>query len=65
MATFTALLGLLFLGALLIFLAALVVPQILGLVLVIVGFGGMLLFHYVVWGWWLSKLMPPEDKDEG
>jgi len=64
LATFSALLGLLLLGGLLIFLSALVVPQILGIVLVVVGFSGMLIFHYLVWGWWLSRMLPPKEEED-
>lgn len=64
LSTWTALLGLLVISGGLIFLAALVVPQVLGIVLVVLGFGGMFVLHYLTWGWWLSRLPPPEDVSE-
>ncbi len=63
--TWTALWGLLLLCGLLMLLAALVTPQILGLVVVVFGFSAMILGHYLVWGWWLSRAMPPDEEDAG
>jgi hypothetical protein len=64
MATFAALLGLLLLASALFGLVALVLPQVQGLLLVL--FGGLFFFafHYVVWGWWLPKIMPRDDEAE-
>lgn len=61
LSTFTALMGLALIAAALTFMAALVVPQVLGIVLVVCGFGGMFVLHYVTWGWWLSRLPPPDE----
>ena len=61
-ATLLALMGIAAAGAGLLLLAALVIPQILGLVLVAGGFLVLCALHYVVWGWWLSKR--PGDEDE-
>jgi hypothetical protein len=69
MATLVALLGMIFLGACLVGLVALVTPAALGIV--IVGFGFFLVgaFHYVTWGWWFMRpradrrdVKPPEDE---
>ena len=62
--TILALFGLLVIAAGLLGLMALVLPQLLGIVLVVGGLFGMVFFHYVVWGWWLSQMKPddlPED----
>ncbi len=55
MATLVALLGMIFLGACLVGLVALVTPAALGIV--VVGFGFFLVgaFHYVTWGWWFMR----------
>jgi len=37
-------------------LVVLVMPAALGFVLVIAGFTLPLALHYVIWGWWLSKM---------
>ncbi len=54
-ATFLALFGLLAVAGGLLFLTAMVLPQIFFLLLVIVGFVFSIAFHYVIWGRWLSK----------
>lgn len=63
-ATFAALFGLLLLCFALIALVSMVLPQVQGLLLVL--FGGIFFFafHYVVWGWWLPKVMPQDDDAE-
>lgn len=63
-ATFAALLGLLLLASALMGLVALVLPQVQGLLLVVFGGIGFFAFHYVVWGWWLPKVMPQDDEAE-
>lgn len=55
-ATALALFGLLICGFLLLGLVVLVMPAALGFVIVIVGFTLPLALHYVIWGWWLSKM---------
>ncbi|MFG0334038.1 MAG: hypothetical protein ACF8TS_11800 [Maioricimonas sp. JB049] len=59
-ATMLALLGLLLVGFGLIALAALVLPQIAAILLVIVGFVGIFAVHYLTWGW----LMESSREDE-
>lgn len=62
-ATMIALAGLLILACGLWGLVAVVMPTMIlfpAIVLGIVGFG---FFHYLMWGWWLSGLEPPEDDD--
>lgn len=44
-------------------LAALVMPHLLGVILVV---GGLLVFgtgHYLVWGWWLPQYLDRRDAD--
>jgi|GEM_PF-1893841 len=60
--TYLALAGLLVMAAGLLALMAFVNIAFFGVLIVIVAFFGMGLFHYVVWGWWLSSL--PSDDDE-
>jgi hypothetical protein len=64
-ATFVALFGLILMGGALVGLTALVLPQFLGLVLVV---GGLFvlpaLFHYLVWGWWLSQIKDDDPDDD-
>lgn len=35
-----------------------------GVVLVGLGFIGLLSFHYIVWGWWLSRELRSDDQPE-
>ncbi len=62
-ATMLALLGLTVLGAGLLLLAALVIPQVLGILLVVGGLFFFCVLHYMVWGRWMSNT-PDEDDDE-
>lgn len=62
-ATLLALFGLLTVAGGLLFLTAMVLPQIFFLLLVIVGFVFSIAFHYVLWGWWLSKSVHRDDDD--
>ncbi|MGQ0636557.1 MAG: hypothetical protein ACT4QC_18235 [Planctomycetaceae bacterium] len=56
-ATMIALFGLLLVGGALLGLMALVLPQFLGILLVVgIVFVGPIAFHYLVWGWWLSAV---------
>ncbi len=44
---------------------ALVLPQVLGVVLVVGGIGWFAVMHYVLWGWWLSGYLKRQaDRDE-
>ncbi|GIX03863.1 MAG: hypothetical protein KatS3mg113_0869 [Planctomycetaceae bacterium] len=44
-------------SAFLIGLCAMVLPQVLGIVLVVGIFSGGLAFHYLVWGWWIDRCL--------
>jgi len=60
--TLMALMGLVLVTLMLLGLVALVLPMALGFVMVA---GGMLLFgtaHYVVWGWWLPRILGRDDE---
>lgn len=62
-ATLIALAGLLILALGLGGLIAMVMPAMIffpAIILAIFSFG---CFHYLMWGWWLSGLEPPEDDD--
>lgn len=63
-ATFLALFGLLAMAAALLVLVAMVMPAALGIVGVLFAIVFVGAFHYLAWGWWLSKLRPPADDDE-
>lgn len=59
--TYAALFGLLIAGLVLLFLTAIVLPQVLGIVIVLGLFLGFGAFHYVVWGWWLERMGKEES----
>lgn len=61
--TFIALFGLLVIAAGLLGLSALVMPQIFGILIVVVLFLGAVAFHYCVWGWWLSAHAPTDERE--
>jgi hypothetical protein len=63
--TFAALMGLAVACFFLIGLAALVMPQVLGLVAVVAVFGGAVAFHYVAWGWWLPRVLKDDSESSG
>src|SRR5262245_56245253 len=60
LATAIALFGLVLHAAALLGLMALVLPQLLGILVVILIFAVPAAFHYLVWGWWLSQM---QDED--
>ena len=62
--TFGALLGLMALAWMLLGLVAMVLPQILGLVVVLGGFLGIVALHYLLWGCWLSRILIEEQRRE-
>ena len=64
-ATAIALLGLMLISAALLGLMALVLPQVLGILIVILIFAVPAAFHYLVWGWWLSQSRKREQEAEG
>jgi hypothetical protein len=63
-ATAIALLGLLLMSAAILGLMALVLPQLLGVLIVIMIFAVPAVFHYLVWGWWLSQMRDAQPVDE-
>jgi hypothetical protein len=62
--TLLAFMALVAAGLGLLFLSALVLPQLFGLAVVVAGFFLFVAFHYVVWGWWVSKLPGEDDEPE-
>jgi hypothetical protein len=63
-ATAIALVGLLLISAVLLGLMALVLPQLLGVLIVILIFAIPAAFHYLIWGWWLSQVRDRESETE-
>lgn len=63
-ATAIALLGLIVLGAGLLGLMALVLPQLLGIVIVVLIFAVPAALHYLIWGWWMSQMRDEEADQE-
>jgi hypothetical protein len=59
--TVLALLGLLALAGGLLGLIALVLPQVFGLLAVVLGFFAFGAIHYLLWGWWLRPIPAPDD----
>lgn len=62
--TFLALLVLIVLAVGLLFLTALVMPQVVGIVIVVFAFFLFGTFHYVVWGWWLSGRSTSDEQEK-
>ena len=61
-ATFAALAMLLLISAGLLALVAVVLPQVLWLVAIVIGLGLSVVLHYLIWGRWLmSKLRDQEE----
>lgn len=64
-ATFAALVMLVLISAGLLALVAVVLPQVLWLVAIVIGLGLSVVLHYLVWGRWLtSKLRDEEDAQQ-
>lgn len=64
-ATAIALFGLLLIGGALLGLMALVLPQVVGvLVVVLLLFALPMVLHYLVWGWWLSQMRDNEPEND-
>jgi hypothetical protein len=59
--TILALLALLAVGAGLLGLTALVLPQAFGFLAVIVGFFAFGAINYLIWGWWLQPIAIDDD----
>jgi hypothetical protein len=64
-ATALALFGLMLISAALLGLMAMVLPELLGILIVILIFAVPAAFHYLIWGWWLSQLRDEELEAEG
>lgn len=62
--TYVALLGVLLLGAALLGLVAMVLPNLLVIVAVALAFGYSILLHYFVWGYWLANYLRRKYPDE-
>lgn len=64
-ATFAALAMLVLISAGLLALASIVLPQVLWLVVIVIGLGLSVVLHYLVWGRWLmSRLRDQEDSQQ-
>ncbi len=50
-------------SALFIGFAAAVMPQLLGVFLVVGLFLGAVALHYVVWGWWLTAVLKTDESE--
>lgn len=61
-ATFGALAMLLLVSAGLLGLVAVVLPQVLWLVVIVIGLGFSVVLHYFVWGRWLSAKLHVEEE---
>jgi hypothetical protein len=64
-ATAIALFGLVLAAAALLGLMAMVLPELLGILVVILIFAVPAAFHYLIWGWWLSQMRDEELEAEG
>jgi Flp pilus assembly protein TadB len=67
--TAIAMVGLVLMSAAMLGLMALVLPELLGVLVVIVIFAVPAAIHYLIWGWWLSQArdveVPEEIEDRG
>lgn len=61
-ATFAALAMLLLISVGLLGLVAFVLPQVLWLVVIVIGLGLSVVLHYVTWGRWLTSKLRDEDE---
>ena len=56
--------GLILMSLAMLGLMALVLPQLLGVLVVILIFAVPAVFHYLIWGWWLSQARNSETTEE-
>jgi hypothetical protein len=63
-ATAIALVGLVLMSAAILGLMALVLPELLGVLVVVLIFAVPAVFHYLIWGWWLSQMRDTQPDDE-
>ncbi|GDY07290.1 hypothetical protein LBMAG52_07760 [Planctomycetia bacterium] len=61
-ATFAALAMLLLISAGLLALVAFVLPQVLWLVVIVIGLGLIVVLHYMIWGRWLTSRLRDEEE---
>lgn len=61
-ATFAALAMLLLISAGLLGLVAFVLPQVLWLVVIVIGLGLSVVLHYMIWGRWLTSRLRDEEE---
>jgi Flp pilus assembly protein TadB len=62
--TAIALFGLIVISGAILALMSLVLPQVAGILLVVlVIFVIPMALHYLVWGWWLSQMKEPEEDE--
>jgi hypothetical protein len=62
--TAIALFGLLLISGAILGLMSLVLPQVAGVLLVVLlVFVMPMVLHYLVWGWWLSRMQAPVDDE--
>lgn len=62
-ATCLALVGLITGGLAFLAFTSLILPQIRWVILVLGGMGAFVMLHYVTWGFWLSRLEPPDESE--
>lgn len=64
--TAIALFGLLLVSGAILGLMSLVLPQVAGVLLVVLLiFVVPMILHYLVWGWWLSQMKDTENEKDG
>ncbi|TWT57610.1 hypothetical protein KOR42_09720 [Thalassoglobus neptunius] len=62
--TWVALIALLLIAGSLIGITSLIMPQILGLVLVVAGFLFFIVLHYFTWGQWLTRYLEENSQED-
>jgi len=62
--TILALLGLFFVSGSLLFLTALVLPQVLGILIVVFGFVFFIAVHYLLWGRWMMQRVAEAEEQK-
>jgi Flp pilus assembly protein TadB len=61
--TFVALFGLLLAAAGLFLVIVMVLPQMAGILVVVMGFVLLVGTNYAIWGWWYTELAQDEDEE--
>ncbi|HVW00517.1 MAG TPA: hypothetical protein VHB77_09260 [Planctomycetaceae bacterium] len=62
--TYLALVGIVCVALALLTLTAMVNIAVFGILVVVFGFGLLGVFHYLVWGWWLSQTIVRDDDED-